>query len=47
MQIPFLALHELKGERRSTWALTVLANWRIAFRFENGEVEIVENEDYH
>ena len=47
MQIPSLALHELKGERRSTWAVTVQANWRITFRFENGDAEIVDYEDYH
>jgi len=47
MQIPSLALHELKGERRCTWAVTVQANWRITFRFENGDAEIVNYEDYH
>ncbi len=47
MQIPSLALHELKGVRRSTWAVTVQANWRITFRFENGDAEIVDYEDYH
>jgi toxin HigB-1 len=47
MQIPSLALHELKGERRSIWAVTVQANWRITFRFENGDAEIVDYEDYH
>jgi len=47
MQIPSLALHELKGNRKNTWAVTVQANWRITFRFENGEAEIVDYEDYH
>lgn len=46
MQIPSLALHQLKGERKQTWAVTVQANWRIAFRFENGEAEVVDYEDY-
>lgn len=40
-------MHELKGERRSTWAVTVQANWRFTFRFENGDAEIVDYEDYH
>lgn len=47
MQIPTLALHELKGERKKTWAVTVQANWRVTFRFENGEAEVVDYEDYH
>jgi toxin HigB-1 len=47
MQIPSLALHELKGNRKYTWAVTVQANWRITFRFENGDAEIVDYEDYH
>ena len=47
MQIPSLALHELKGNRKDTWAVTVQANWRITFRFENGDAEIVDYEDYH
>ncbi len=47
MQIPTLALHELKGERKKTWAVTVQANWRITFRFENGDAEVVDYEDYH
>lgn len=47
MQIPTLALHELKGERKNTWTVTVQTNWRITFRFENGDAEIVDYEDYH
>lgn len=47
MLVPSLALHELKGDRKNTWAVTVQANWRITFRFENGDAEIVDYEDYH
>ena len=47
MQIPTLGLHELKGDRKNTWAVTVQANWRITFRFEKGDAEIVDYEDYH
>jgi proteic killer suppression protein len=47
MQIPTLALHELKGERKKTWAVTVQANCRVTFRFENGDAEVVDYEDYH
>lgn len=47
MNLPGLALHPLKGERKGTWAATVQANWRITFRFENGNAEMVNYEDYH
>ena len=47
MQIPTLGLHELKGKRKKTWAVTVQANWRITFRFESGDAEVVDYEDYH
>lgn len=47
MQIPSLGLHELKGDRKITWAMTVQANWRITFRFTDGDAEIVDYEDYH
>lgn len=47
MQIPTFALHELKGERKKTWSVIVQANWRITFRFENGDADVVDYEDYH
>lgn len=47
MGIPVLHLHELKGDRKGIWSVTVQANWRITFRFENGDVEIINYEDYH
>lgn len=47
MNIPTLRLHELKGNRKGTWSVTVQANWRITFRFEAGDVQVVDYEDYH
>ena len=47
MDIPVLHLHELKGDRKGIWSVTVQANWRITFRFENGDAEIINYEDYH
>jgi len=47
MDIPFLKLHELKGDRKGVWSVTVQTNWRITFRFSEGDVEIVNYEDYH
>lgn len=44
---PGLALHPLKGDRKSFWAVTVQANWRITFRFVDGDAEVVDYLDYH
>lgn len=40
-------LHALKGDRKGIWSITVRANWRITFRFEEGHVQDVNFEDYH
>lgn len=42
-----LRLHPLKGEMKGFWAVTVRANWRITFRFEDGQVWDVDLVDYH
>lgn len=47
MNIPTLRLHELKGNRKVTWSVTVQANWRVTFRFMAGNAEVVDYEDYH
>ena len=40
-------LHRLKGNRQGEWAISVSGNWRITFRFVNGEALDVKLEDYH
>jgi len=47
MDIPSLRLHQLKGQQKGIWSVTVQANWRITFRFVEGDAEIVNYEDYH
>ena len=47
MDIPGWNLHELKGNRKGCWSVTVRANWRITFRFDHDEVYDVNLEDYH
>ncbi len=47
MNLPGLHLHELKGNRQGTWSVRVSGNWRITFRFNGVDVEIVNYEDYH
>ena len=47
MDIPGFRLHPLKGKRRGIWSITVSGNWRITFEFREGNVHIVNYEDYH
>jgi proteic killer suppression protein len=47
MDLPGYDLHELKGSRTQEWAIKVSKNWRIVFKFEEGDAYIVNYEDYH
>lgn len=47
MDLPGLHLHELKGDRKGTWAVSVSGNWRVTFRFEGKDATEVDYEDYH
>lgn len=47
MNLPGFRLHALKGKLKGFWAVTVRANWRVIFRFEDGEPLDVDLTDYH
>ncbi len=47
MDIPGYKLHPLKSNRRELWSVSINANWRLTFEFENGDVFILNYEDYH
>ena len=47
VDLPRLRLHPLKGDLAGWWAVTVRANWRIVFRFDDGDVSDVDLIDYH
>jgi len=47
MDIPGFRLHPLKGERKGLWSISVSANWRITFEFQDGNAYVVNYEDYH
>lgn len=47
MNVPSWRLHPLKGSLEGHWSITVNANWRLTFRFENGNAYIVDYQDYH
>jgi toxin HigB-1 len=47
MDLPGWRLHPLKGEWAGFWSVTVRANWRIVFRFDNDDATDVDYLDYH
>jgi len=47
LNLPGFGLHELKGNRKGIWAISVTGNLRITFSFKNGEARSVDLEDYH
>lgn len=47
VDVPGFRLHKLSGVLTGFWSVTVSGNWRVIFRFENGEVELVDYLDYH
>lgn len=47
MDLPGLRLHELVGKRAGIWSVSVSGNWRVTFRFNGEDAEIVNYEDYH
>jgi len=47
MNLPGYRFHELRGDRRGTYSVTVSGNWRLTFKFQNGDAHDVDLEDYH
>ncbi len=47
--IPVWKAHQMSGDRKGTWSLHVTRNWRLTFRIDAAENEIldVNYEDYH
>jgi len=37
----------LTGDRAGYLAMTVQANWRLVFRFSDGNIELLDYLDYH
>ncbi len=48
MNIPGWKLHPLKGgELRGHYSVSVSANWRVTFAFEDSHAVFVDYQDYH
>ncbi len=47
LDLPGFRLHLLKGNLKGICSITVRANWRVVFRFEDGQAHDVDLLDYH
>ena len=47
MDFPGYDLHPLKGKLEGVWSVKVSANWRLTFRFQDGNAYVVDYRDYH
>ena len=47
MNLPGWKLHSLSGLLEGHWAVTISGNWRLTFRFEDGDAILVDYQDHH
>lgn len=47
MEVAGYDLHPLKGKLKGHWSVKVSGNWRLTFRFEDGNAFVVHYQDYH
>ena len=47
MGVPSWVLHPLVGSLAGHWSVTVNGNWRLTFKFEDGDAVLVNYQDYH
>ncbi len=47
LDLPGYRLHRLRGKLKGLWSIRISANWRIVFRFEDGDAYDINLIDYH
>ena len=47
MNLPGLRFHKLTGDLKEYWSVSVSGNWRVVFKFSDGEAIDVDYLDYH
>ena len=47
MDAPGWALHPLRHDLAGHWAVSVSGNWRMTFKFDGADAELVDYQDYH
>ena len=40
-------LHRLLGQAKGRWSISVNKNWRLTFEWQQGNVSVLDYEDYH
>lgn len=47
LDLPGMRFHKLRGDLKDYYAVTVRANWRVIFQFEEEDAILVNYLDYH
>lgn len=47
LEFPGAGLHQLQPKQDNRWAIKVSGNWRITFRFDDGDIHDADYQDYH
>ena len=47
IDLPGYRLHPLRGTLQGRWSISISGNWRMTFRFADGDVYDVDLVDYH
>lgn len=47
LDLPGYRLHSLRGALKGYWSISISGNWRLTFRFEDGDAYDVDLVDYH
>ena len=47
MNYPGSFLHQLSGDKKGFYSVRVSGNWRIFFKFMDGDAYVVDYDDYH
>jgi toxin HigB-1 len=47
MNYPGSDLHKLTGDKKGQFAVKVSGNWRVFFKFIDGDAYVVDYDDYH
>ena len=47
LEIPGFHTHALSGTLKNFWSISISGNWRVIYRFADGDVELVDYLDYH
>ena len=47
LNLPGMRFHPLIGKQKGYFSVTVSANWRVIYKFENNDAILVDYLDYH